>query len=241
MPHTQAVRKPSRPYLRRGHPLTNGNFLAHPFFAGAGTTLHDVSGRDQDGTIDGGTWVTEGLGAALDFDGTSPNTVDLGDNLYGNSTFSGKGITVQAWVTFNSIGSSMAAFNAEGAIKLIHKQEQNDDFEFALYDGSNVISVGHTPSGGANTGQLYHHVGAWDGSTMFLYVDGVQEDSTAFSGPIELDSLDRAWRYASAFGNNGAFWDGSLTNIVMWNRHLPEPVVRHLSRWPFTPYITKPR
>lgn len=68
-----------------------------------------------------------------------------------------------------------------------------------------------------------HYVGTWDGSTMKLYVDGtLQDDTESFSGPIVY--LDPNF----FIGRDTAFFEGSLSDVRVWNTGLTQNDVNDL-------------
>src|SRR5215469_5696565 len=74
---------------------TAGLVAAYGFDEGSGTTVTDLSGNGNNGTISGATWTTSGkYGGALVFNGTSA-TVNINNTVSLQMT---TGMTLEAWV-----------------------------------------------------------------------------------------------------------------------------------------------
>ncbi len=83
--------------------LSTGLVAAYSFDEGSGTTLHDTSGNNNNGTITNATWSTAGeYGDALDFNGTN-SLVTINSSASLNLT---SGMTLEAWVDPTSISSA---------------------------------------------------------------------------------------------------------------------------------------
>src|SRR6266704_3451489 len=82
---------------------TPGLVAAYAFNEGSGTTVADVSGNNNTGTIGAATWTTAGkFGSALVFNGTSalvsiPNAASLQLTT---------GMTLEAWVNPSTVSSA---------------------------------------------------------------------------------------------------------------------------------------
>ena len=75
-------------------PTLSGPVAEYNFDEGSGTTVSDLSGNGNNGTITGATWTSQGqFGNALDF--TPPSWVTVNDS---NSLDLTSGMTLEAWV-----------------------------------------------------------------------------------------------------------------------------------------------
>jgi hypothetical protein len=78
-----------------------GLVAAYSFDAGSGTTVADVSGTGNTGTISGATWTTAGrYGGALSFDGVNDMVSVAGSPSLQLTT----AMTVEAWVRPTGLG-----------------------------------------------------------------------------------------------------------------------------------------
>src|SRR6185503_19502792 len=72
-----------------------GAVAAYSFNEGAGTTVGDISGNNNNGTISGATWSTSGkFGNALVFNGTNARVTVANSTSLGLTT----AMTLEAWV-----------------------------------------------------------------------------------------------------------------------------------------------
>jgi len=164
------------------------------------------------------TRVAGKIGFAQDFAPgatTGPKTAppdgkfDVIDAGHSARLLGGDQITLQAWVRHNIVPAfgdwyGILAFKGFSAGYRLHLQENTHRLNFSL-PGSNVLTTGNVTAG------AWHHVVAtYDGATMRVYVDGVQDATTAARvGPIiqatggdaELfighgdQTKDRPWSY----------------------------------------------
>jgi len=148
------------------------------FNATTGTTVSDVSGHHDDGTLEGGaTWAAGRFQGAVSLNGEGAAV-----RIPASSTLEPTTISVSAWVNSTNPGSFryVLAKGANGCIAA----------SYALYTGANGglefyvagpqgASYGISPDAGPSiwNGQWHNVVGTYDGSTVRLYVDGQQVGS----------------------------------------------------------------
>lgn len=236
----QRRRKPSRVYLRRGHPLTRGLIAAYPFFEGSGGTLRDVSGRQNHGTVDAPAWTLGPRGWVLDFDGVD-DFVDLGQpsvlDFSGTDSFS-----ISLWTNLDSNSSSTLISSWGGNNPwIILRTQDTDDTHFRLRDSSgndNSADWGDQIS----TGSWTHVVGTHDGDTQTvkLYVDTdlkAQNQNTNSTN----DLVQTDWHIGNRAFENSENTDGAISDVRFFNRTLLPGAVKYLHENPLAGYIVKPR
>jgi fibronectin type 3 domain-containing protein len=195
-----------------------GLVAAYGMDAGSGTTLADQSGAGNNGTISNGTWLSSGkYGGALSFNGTNtsvsiPNSASLGLS---------SAMTLEAWVRPSVAGG--------GAWRTVVLKENGNNYAEALYanTGTNVPSanavtggVDHDQRGtsGGLTANVWTHLAAtYDGSSLTLYVNGVQAGTQAASGAIVSSTG------AVKIGGNaiwGEWFNGLIDEVRIYNRAL---------------------
>ena len=175
-------------------------------------------------------------GHCLEFNGTTSGvTVNSGDlKLNQGST-----MTVTAWVKCNNTTSegswaSIVALNNGGAgysgddgqFWLQHSQD-NSVFEFAVESESgskNYVQSITEPV----TEQWYHVAGVYDGSYIYLYVNGILEAKTAQTGKInsyrgDFNLVFGQWANA---GEAYRRFNGDIDEVTIWNVALTQTQIR---------------
>ncbi len=192
---------------------------------GSGTHVADGSGNGNNGVLSGGvSWVPGVSGSALTFDG-STGEVRVADNtvLEPRST-----VTVSAWVKQAGSPGAFRYVVAKGANGCIAAS-------YGLYSGPDgglefYVSQGHgsiyarSPDAGQDVwdGKWHLAVGTYDGSTIRLYLDGVEVGSgTPWAGSLEYLLPNSNDFY---IGNYPGCADheflGAIDDVAVWNRTL---------------------
>jgi chitinase len=193
----------------------SGLVAAYSFNEGTGTTVGDASGNSNIGTISGATWSTQGhAGNALSFDGTN-DLVSIADAASLDVTR----LTLMAWVRPTTLSGWRTA---------ILKERGSDGLAYALYAHDNAPR----PSAYVNTGgpdrevqgtaglplNTWSHLSmTYDGTTMRLYVNGVQVATRAVTGNILTSTQELR------IGGNlmwGEYFAGLIDDVRVYNRAL---------------------
>ena len=187
---------------------------AYGFNEGSGTLLTDLSGNANNGTISGATWTTSGkYGNALSFNGTNALvTVNNAASLQLTSA-----MTLEAWVYPTTVSSAWR--------DVIYKGNDN-------YYLEGTSSNSSRPAAGAILGGVYgevygtaaltantwaHLAVAYDGTTMRLYVNGVQVASHAQTGAIATSTNPLQIGGDSLYGQ---YFAGRIDEARIYNRAL---------------------
>ena len=161
---------------------TPGLVAAYDFNAGSGTTVSDVSGNGNTGTIVNATWTTSGkLGSALSFNGTNAQ-VTINDSASLHLT---NAVTLEAWVNPSSA--------LTGWQDVIYKPQDNYFLEASSSNGNKpgtgvLLTSSAEPlayGSAALTANTWTHLAmTYDGTTLKIYVNGALVTSTAQSGTM---------------------------------------------------------
>jgi Concanavalin A-like lectin/glucanases superfamily/Domain of unknown function (DUF1929)/Bacterial Ig domain/Kelch motif len=198
---------------------TPGLVAAYGFNETSGTTVSDVSGNNNNGTLGSGvTRTTQGkFGGALVFNGSSMATIPDAASLDLTT-----GMTLEAWV--------FPTVNANNWSTAIMK-EQPGDLVYTLYAGSpgNQPAVVFNTSTSSSSQQGFvgpsalplntwsHLAATYSGSTLSLYVNGALVASQAFTGSIITSTS------ALRIGGNGVwneYFTGRIDEVRIYNRAL---------------------
>lgn len=166
---------------------TNQWAAIYRFNEETGTTTADASWNDNTGTISNAVWTTAGkYGSCLSFDGRAWVTVNDSPSLDLTN-----GMTLEAWVYPASAISGWRTF----IMKEIPNSGDGGNYGYMLAaepDGHPVIDVSTTSGNyqqamGPSTLPLNtwtHLAGTYDGTTLKLYVNGIEVAETPATGSI---------------------------------------------------------
>jgi len=183
---------------------------------GSGTTIADSSGNDHTGTFGSPNpaWITTGKfsnGIRFNSNSIALGTLDISTQ--------GQPFSVFAWINTSQSGGGASTNGI-----FFSKRTGSNTFAMSMYGGN--VSVDNWAGGDDKlkgtirvNDSIWHYVGfTWDGTTAWLYVDGILDKSVAVS--FSTQSI--------ANGNSlGAFdsgttrpYIGDLDEVSTWNRNL---------------------
>jgi len=178
---------------------------------------NDYSGHANHGTAKNGASPTGSpWGGAYEFDGSDDFVEASGVTVTGEFTFAA---WVNTDVTDGGFRNIMGDTSSSGAKLLLG----NDNFLQGQIRGSSGTN-GTVTSSVINTNQWYHVVLVYDGSTLRLYLDGTQVDSTG-SGP--KPSGDRTFKIGGQT-DFGHYWDGRIDDPRVYDKGLTSTEVSNL-------------
>ncbi len=173
--------------------------------SGAGCPTAGVPGRDE---------------MALRFDGVDDvvtireaNTADLNT------------ISLAAWVKLNSTPGGIMRFVTVGDEKAVIRYEPNAGGDLHFYIRTADGAFHHLRAGNLQTDTWYHVVGAYDGATMRLYLDGAEVASQPVSGAL-------AGGNTIELSHSGETLDGLLDEVIIYRRALNAAEVQSLFNRP---------
>jgi fibronectin type 3 domain-containing protein len=191
-------------------PGSGGLVAAYAFDEGSGTTVADVSGNGNTGTITNATWTTGRYGSGLSFNGTSalvsiPNSASLQLTT---------GMTLEAWVNPSTVSSAWR--------DVIYKGDDNYYLEGTSSNSGKPAGGGTFGGANANafgsaalTANNWSYVAlTYDGATLRLYVNGTLAGSQATTSAIATSTNplqiggDSIW---------GQFFAGLIDEIRIYN------------------------
>jgi hypothetical protein len=214
-----------------------GLVAAYSFDQGSGSSLPDLSGNGNNGTIANASWSTGGkYGSALSFNGTNA-IVNVPDSSSLDLT---SGMTLEAWVNPSALGN---------AWRTVLMKEQSGNLVYDLYangSGATKVPVGEVYVGGERTvaapsaltvNTWTHLAVTYDGSVLALYRNGTQVATLLQSGPI-LTSTG-----ALRIGGN-TIWPewfaGLIDEVRVYNRALTQTQIQADMNTPLGVVDTQP-
>jgi len=222
------------------NPLSRGLVCHLPFNEGSGGIVNDLSGNGNTGTLVGAAHFGPGkFGSCLDFGGDG-DYVDCGDD---SSLDMGSGdLSVSAWfktiTTSNDviIGKGMSGTDSKRYVLVVlGDSPYNGKVQIYLDDNSNpgsLISSADT----YNDGNWHYVVGVRDGSNLRLYIDGTAETPVDISSLGDIDSAgdcDIGTIYDNALPGYANYFNGSMDNVMIFDRALTASEIAQLYREPF--------
>jgi PKD repeat protein len=190
-----------------------GPVAAYNFNAGSGTTLADITGNGNNGTIAGASWITTGhSGGALNFTANS-QMVTVPDSAFLDLT---TGMTLEAWIYPTSNSGTRDVLIKEGTGVDIYNMYQRSGGKAeanVFVGGANRTAQASPPP--ANT--WTYLAATYDGANVKLFMNGVQVASTAFAGTIATSTG------ALRMGGNslwGEWFRGRMDDVRIYNRAL---------------------
>jgi YD repeat-containing protein len=223
--------------------LTNGLWAYYGFNDGTATNL--IPGSPA-GTLVGNPVVTNGwFQNALSFDGSS-STVTFGSVGYFSPVTASAFVKLAAPVATGTEQDIINNNQGNEGFILCVVQTNNSTFFCArfrarvyswgyFYDEVRVLSL-TSPV----IGQFYHVALTFDGSTLNLYVNGVNEARQSITGNYgwygNSTSPDLA---IGSRDNTGNYFNGIIDEVYIYNRVLSVAEIQQLETPPLAPYITQ--
>ena len=208
----------TKPFL----PIADPNLIGWwTFDEGYGSTALDWSGHGNDGTlVDEPQWVEGHTDGALEFNGSNYVTMnDVADDITSND------ITLSGWVKTNdSHGLWLSSNTATGNVALW----AIDQGRATMYDGADSSYEGYSNTV-VNDNEWHMLTYVRSGSTGYIYVDGVQENThpAAYSfSPTDRWSIGQEWDS----GTPSDFLAGTVDDVRIYDMALTADEVKQLMR-----------
>ena len=201
----------------------------------SGTTVTDLSGNGNDGTINGATPTVGKLGQGLKFNGTS-DYVDMGDPSNGLLDMGTSDITLSAWIKPSGLGDADQYF--------INKKAYCDygyDFRYVPSTGqvySRMQSDGGCGGASLSSGPGTVATNVWTHVVAVFDRDGYQRiyvNGEASGAPVDISSfkdVDNSNSQIFNIGNRDGsdFLQGQIDEVRIYNRALTAGEVGELYR-----------
>ncbi len=211
--------------------------IAGAWFSGfgpTGTVLKDISGFNNDGTLQGmdaaTDWVVGEKGYALEFDGVNDNISTPSSSRYDADGH----LTIVTTVKLN-------AGSTDDFARLVERSEDDTDgISIAIRQAATPFLDVRITSGtteywvlteGASNAQLTD--GEWDtvavvfdGSATLIYLNGIQVSTATQGGGSILSGTDL--RFCDASDNSARQFAGQMSNVLIYKRALTPNEIQQL-------------
>jgi hypothetical protein len=201
----------------------DGLVAHYDFNEGSGTTLHDLSGNGNDGTIQGAQYIKRSQGYCLEFNGID-DYVDCGS---GPSLDLQDSVTLEAWVLPMA---PPAQYPYEAGIAGKH----TNSYILTLYKNhfywyGRGTNIPNNIKSQVSLGSWHHVVGTFDGTQLNLYLDGASVASFFSTQPYQLSGGNKFF-IGCLIGAAGAgepsktpdtvYFQGLIDEVKVYNRAL---------------------
>lgn len=144
------------------------------------------------------------------FDGVD-DYLDFGNQANFNIT---NNISIEAWVKMANISGDQKIVTKYGDVvgdDAYALQAINGEPQFLLNFGPTWVTVAAGMTMNAN--EWYHIVGVYNGATMKIYVNGVEQNSIVQTGAFDISAS--TFKVGGLAG--GQYWNGSIDEVRLWN------------------------
>jgi len=180
-------------------------------------TTYDDSGNNNDGMVYGASLFTGVENNALSFDGTDDYVDCSNDSIYNfNDTNS---FTISCWVKPDDLSNKQGIIGKwSGSWTISPYQIAVDDYgQIRVNIGGGGLTYGsvYIPANSLSTGNWYHIVATYDGSTLRCYLNSEEMDSEEFNLTLPSNTASLT---IGVYGNaTKNYFDGMIDEIKMYN------------------------
>lgn len=185
-----------------------------PFVGATDTILESTSNNfhaTPSGSMNVGDFRISQIGRSIEFDG-----IDEYITVVSDSAFGGGSITIETTVKTDQSATAQLVSRDDNPDERVWQFKKNDagNLEFVVFktDSQSVTVTGTT-----NISDDVHHglVGTWDGTTVKVYIDGIEENSTVFSGTLNTATSNVL--FGAAETDVPGYFDGTIDDVRISN------------------------
>ena len=229
-------------YLTKSLPLTDLVGLWH-FDEGSGTTAYDTSGENNNGAVEGASYVDNPtMGQALSFDGVG-DYVGCGNDTSLNIT---NAITIEAWVKPSGFPTNPDHSTIATKAVAYYFQVDGDGYLRVYQYGTNP--TGYHSSNNPISLDVWQHVAyTYDGSNVKMFINGVLDTTIPVTGTINTSTMHLGiGMNLDASGNPYTGYhrqfQGEIDEVRIWNRALDaSELIRYGFNGLLAPYEPPPK
>ena len=185
--------------------------------------LVDSTGNGNTPTVVDGTPATETpakIGDGISFDSTPGDAIQFS---HSSTIHPQPFISISAWVKPTNDGTVQQIFSHDGSLLdrvWQFRKDASNKIQFIVFNelGANNNAIGTTDLFASGNNHLVH--GTWDGTTIRVYVDGVEEGTTLFSGTNLREAPTDPVSIGRSMNVTPGFWDGLIDEPRVTNEIL---------------------
>jgi len=187
----------------------------------ATTTVRDVTGNHNDGTLTNGAEIVNNLGKALKFTNSGDHMALTASNGldFGTGDFS-----IEAWIRLDQVGVNQAIIDNRGATDFqgyLVGVGADNKLRLGFSDGADGTTINHSGSATLSAGQWYHVAVTLDrDGDAQIYLDGVADGTTvSIAGETQTVGTGaiQVGRESSASGTAFTQFKGAMADLRFWN------------------------
>jgi len=214
--------------------ITDSSLMGYwSFNEGSGTIARDLSGKENHGTIQGGTWTEGKYGGALSFDGVDDYVEIPETSLLDPRT---SDFTVEAWIKTSSTADWIVISKWDGWGSGNAWWLGNDwsggsqHLRFSVYCPS--MNWAENTTAVVSDGKWHHMAGVREGGTLKLYIDGVLAGTKVACAGVDVNN-NLPVRIGK-FGEPGGWhFNGTIDEVRIYKRALsPEEISQQFTFGP---------
>lgn len=228
--------------------LADSPFLYYEMQETGLATCSDSSGNSRHGTYVNSPSVNQGSLLARDINNKSVLFTKASSRYVNSNSVVGTSftaLTVEALVKPASFtgyqaiaGQDRSAASGDPAWTLKATENGASQFRFHIHNGTSVLTALSASAYGA-VGTVYHVVGVWDGTSMYLYVDGILRAKSACTAmaPVSSNAVVGAGYFNDVVTD---YFDGYISHFAVYNTALTRArVLEHYAQAQFYVTLTK--
>jgi hypothetical protein len=140
-------------------------------------------------------------------------------------------ITLEAWIKadsydVNSWGNVIISNDGWGSGNQGYTLRTGASGVLSFNFSSNGVWKEITTSAVMTTGNWYHVAGSFDGTTLKIFINGVQQNSLVYTGPISNGTYDITIGKMSYLAGGTRYFDGMIDEVRIWSTAVPEAQIR---------------
>jgi hypothetical protein len=140
-------------------------------------------------------------------------------------------ITVEAWIKADSYAGNswenvIVSKDGWGSGNQGYTLRTGANGVLSFNFASNGVWKEVTSSAVMSTGNWYHVAGTYDGTNIRIYINGIEQNSLAFAGPISNGAYDVTIGKMSYLAGGTRYFDGMIDEVKIWSSALPESSLR---------------